>query len=109
MTRRLVEITGNGWHDIGKQLATAVASKSKYAYEFDRMVYSLDPDVQEFWQNRLAPHAKYSMEKVTPNAFELCSGFDSVFSLMKEGYSVWELLTLYEVDLFLHEYNLQRL
>jgi hypothetical protein len=53
----------------------------------------------------LAPTAKKSMKRLTPLAFDLCNGFDSVLSGLDGGYSSWELLTLYEVDMFLHEFH----
>jgi hypothetical protein len=104
-SRRLVEIAGVSWFDIGKRLAEQVGKKSKLAYNFDRSAYTDDPDILTLWREKLAVHSKLSMRQMTPNAFDLCEGFDTVFSTLGEGYSVWELLTLYEVDMFLHEFH----
>ena len=103
-SRRLVEISGETWHDIGIELATQVAEKSCFAYRFDRVIHGDESDILDLWRNHLAPKARTSMKIKTPLAYELCSGFDKIFSTKGDGFSVWELLTLYEVDMFLHEF-----
>ena len=102
---RLEEVEGDSWLEIGSSLALRVADKSSFAYRFDREIYSDESDILDLWKRCLAPHAKKSMMNLSPNAFDLCVGFDSVFSVKGPGYSVWELLTLYEVDMFLHEFH----
>ena len=102
---RFVDITGADWFDIGRSLAEAVADKSSFAYRFDREIYSDENDIKDLWRKGLGPKAKSSMRTATPHAYALCEGFDTIFSSKGEGFSVWELLTLYEVDMFLHEFH----
>ena len=102
---RFVEVVGSSWNEIGASLAALVVKKSLFAYRYDRAMYDDEPDIQKLWQVELADTARKSMMVATPNAYELCSGFNTVFSLEGAGFSVWELLTLYEVDMFLHEFH----
>lgn len=103
--QRLVEIQGASWREIGNVLAQKVSEKSSFAYKFDREMYCDEADILELWKNNLASHSENSMRLLTPNAFDLCDAFDSVFSTRAKDFSVWELLTLYEVDMFLHEFH----
>lgn len=105
MSRRFIEVKGESWFAIGKQLATKVKDKSSFAYKFDNDAYSDELDIAELWKKNLATHSRSSMRIVTPNAFDLCEGYESVFSAAFVGFSVYELLTLYEVDMFLHEFH----
>jgi hypothetical protein len=104
-SHRLVEITGDSWFSIGSDLAARVSQKSAYAYRYDRYAYSDDAEILSLWRETLAPLAKKSMELMTPDVFQFCSGFDTFFSLLGDGFSVWELLTLYEVDTYRHLYH----
>ena len=104
-SRRLIEISASNWFEVGKELATRVSAKSLFAYKFDRDAYRDEPDIEQLWTKDLAPKAKKSMKKLTPFAYDLCDGFDSVLSGLEGGFSCWELLTLYEVDMFLHEFH----
>ena len=98
-------VSGTDWHDIGIQLANQVSEKSCFAYRFDRAIHEDDVAIQDLWRLSLAPKAEQSMKLNTPLAYQLCSGFDTVFRTKGDGFSVWELLTLYEVDMFLHEFH----
>ena len=102
---RFMTISGPSWFEIGIKLAERVSERSCFAYRFDREAYSDEPDINELWKEKLAPTAERSMARTTPNAFELCRGFNTIFSQKGEGFSVWELLTLYEVDMFIHEFH----
>ena len=104
-SRRLVDVSGPTWFVVGQELARIVHDKSLFAYKFDRDAYSDEEEILELWTKHLAPTAKKSMKKLTPNAYELCDGFDSVLSVSKTGFNCWELLTLYEMDMFLHEFH----
>ena len=104
-SRRLVNVSGSNWFDVGKELARQVHGKSLFAYKFDREAYTEEKEIQDLWSKQLAPTAKRSMKRLTPNAFELCDGFDSVLSETVGGFNCWELLTLYEVDMYLHEFH----
>ena len=102
---RFISISGVSWLDIGKKLAERVSERSCFAYRFDREAYRDEPDINALWKEQLAPNAERSMATVTPAAYDLCRGFNTVFSQKGEGFSVWELLTLYEVDMFIHEFH----
>ena len=104
-SRRLVEVSDSSWYKIGAKLAEQVVAKSSFAYDFDREAYSDEPDIETLWRKDIAPFAKNSMKRLTPLAFDLCEGFDSVLSGRKASNSTWELLTLYEIDMFLHEFH----
>ena len=104
-SNRLVEISAPTWHDVGRNLANEVSEKSCFAYRYDRAMYEDEPDIHKLWKEDLAVKAKSSMASRTPLAYDLCCGFDSIFTSRGEGFSVWELLTLYEVDMFLHEFH----
>ena len=101
---RFVEIEGRGWFEVGTKLASVVADKSSFAYEFDRKVYADEPEIRSLW-SEVGKLAEVSMQRLTPNAYDLCRGFQTIFTLNGDGFSVWELLTLYEVDMFLHEFH----
>lgn len=103
--QRLMNVEGSSWFEIGKDLAEKVSSRSFYAYQFDRAAYCDEPDIKALWTEHLGPMAEKSMAMLTPNAYELCRGFDTVFKIKGDKYSVWELLTLYEVDMFIHEFH----
>jgi hypothetical protein len=103
--KRIVTVQGRGWSEVGRALALEVSEKSSFAYKFDQVMYEDEPDIQELWKNNLAPTAEKSMSTLTPNAYELCKGFQTVFGGKGDAFSVWELLTLYEVDMFLHEFH----
>ncbi len=98
-------ISGSNWGEIGRRLAEKVADRSTHAYKYDRDAYHDEPDILHLWKNELAPHAEKSMAELTPNAFQLCRGFQDIFQQKGVGFSVWELLTLYEVDMFIHEFH----
>ena len=104
-SRRLVTISEESWFAVGVALGKAVAEKSCFAYRFDKVIHEDDLDIMKLWRSDLAPAAKLAMQKQTPLAYDLCLGFDTIFSTKGDGFSVWELLTLYEVDMFLHEYH----
>ena len=102
---RLFKVEGETWFDIGRKLAEKVSSRSLFAYQFDRSVYEGEDDIKALWSQHLAPTAERSMAVVTPHAHDLCRGFQTIFGEKGAGYSVWELLTLYEVDMFIHEFH----
>jgi hypothetical protein len=102
---RHVEISESSWYEVGKSLAEVVHKRSSFAYIYDREIYRDEQDIQKIWKENLALTAETSMKSATPLAFDLCSGFNTVFKTKGEGFSVWELLTLYEVDMFLHEFH----
>ncbi|KAF4661972.1 hypothetical protein FOL46_005514 [Perkinsus olseni] len=101
---RLFHIRGDTFRELGRNLSAAVGKRTRKAFQDDLEVWT-SLDLVKKWQT-IASAAARATKHLSPSLYDFFEGMDESLSSPEVGLggSVWQLLTMYEMDMYVYRY-----